>query len=342
MSIPVSIALATSKDRVEWNDFVSRHPHGSTFHRHEWLDVYRDVYGHDTPYLVARRGEAISGLLPLVRVRSLVFGHYLVSSPYVSYGGPIGDTESETALAQHAASLSQGAKLVELRSRHAVETTLDPITRKLTVLLDLVSGDYDATFKAFNGKLRSQIRRADRDGLRVEFGPTHLRAFHQVFAEHMRDLGSPAHSLHFFERLTAALGEMVWVGVAYLDDVPVAGGFAIENGTEVEISWASSLRRYQKVSPNMALYGAFIRRACEQKFSVFNFGRCTPGSGTHKFKQQWGTRDESLTWYQLRSGSDEAPPSQEGRLFSLATRVWQHLPLGITTPLGARLIGGIP
>lgn len=342
MSAPVSTALATATDEVEWNDFVARHPHGSTFHQLEWRDVYREVYRHETPYLVARRDGVLSGVLPLVRLRSLVFGHYLVSSPFVSYGGPIGDADSETALAEHAASIAQGAKLVELRSRHAIETTLTPVTRKLTVLLDLVPGDYDATFKAFNGKLRSQVRRADREGLRVEFGVSHMQAFHRVFAEHMRDLGSPAHGQRFFERLARALGEKAWIGVAYLGDVPVAGGFAIENGTEVEISWASSLRRYQKVSPNMALYGAFIRRACERGFDVFNFGRCTPESGTHKFKQQWGTRDEMLTWYQLRGGSDDAPPSQDGTLFSLATRVWQHLPLGLTTPLGGKLIAGIP
>lgn len=341
-TIPVSVALATSADDAEWNAFVAQHPQGSTFHQIEWRDVYREVYRHETPYLVARRGGVLSGVLPLVRVKSLVFGHYLVSSPFVSYGGPIGDVESETALAEHAASLANGARLVELRSRHAIETTLTPVTRKLTVLLDIVQGDYDATFRAFPGKLRSQIRRADKEGLRVEFGTEHLRAYHQVFAEHMRDLGSPAHGLFFFERLARALEEKAWVGVAYLGDVPVAGGFAIENGREVEISWASSLRRYQKISPNMALYGAFIRRACERGFGVFNFGRCTPDSGTHRFKQQWGTRDEPLTWYQQSTAAAQAPPSGEAGGFQLAVQVWQRLPLVVTTPLGARLIGGVP
>jgi FemAB-related protein (PEP-CTERM system-associated) len=260
----------------------------------------------------------------------------------VSYGGPVGDPEAQQALSAHAAGLARGARLVELRSRQPISTDLVPVTRKITVLRDLVPGDYDATFKSFDSKLRSQVRRAERDGLVVKFGRDQAAAYHAVFAEHMRDLGSPAHGRAFFERLADALGERAWIGVAYLGDVPVACGFAIENGPEVEISWASALRRYQKISPNMALYGAFIRRACERGFAVFNFGRCTPGSGTHKFKRQWGSRDEPLTWYQRAAGGDTAPPNPGQGGYGTAVKIWQKLPLAVTTPLGARLIAGIP
>ncbi|GAB1342519.1 FemAB family XrtA/PEP-CTERM system-associated protein [Gemmatimonas sp.] len=337
------IAEATEANAGAWNHFVEQHPHGSTFHRWEWRGVYREVYRHEAPYLLAWRGDALEGVLPLVRVKSLVFGHYLVSLPFVSYGGPLGSNEAQRALTARAAQLGQGAKLVELRSRVPLDTVLTPVQRKITVLLDLVPNDYDATFKRFDSKLRSQVRRGDKEGIVVKFGREHAAAYHRVFAEHMRDLGSPAHGLHFFERLADALGDRAWIGVAYLGSEPVAAGFAIENGTEVEISWASALRRYQKISPNMALYGAFIRRACEQGFQVFNFGRCTEGSGTHKFKKQWGSRDEALPWYQA-GGAEGAggPPNPDQGAYAKAVKIWQRLPMGLTTPLGARLIAGIP
>ncbi len=159
----------------------------------------------------------------------------------------------------------------------------------------------------------------------------------------MRDLGSPAHGLRFFERLADALGERAWIGVAYLGNVPVAAGFGIENGCEVEISWASALRRYQKISPNMTLYGAFIRRACEQGFGVFNFGRCTEGSGTHKFKRQWGSRDEQLRWYQKATGSGGvALATTDHGAYGVAATLWRKLPVAVSRPVGSRLIGGIP
>lgn len=338
----MTVREATHAHAATWNAFVDAHPHGSTFHRWEWREVYRDVYAHDTPYLAAYRGDAICGVLPLVRVKSLVFGHYLVSLPFVSYGGPLGDAATQRALTDAVAGLAQGAKLVELRSRVLLDTALTPVTRKITVLRDLIPGDYDATFKSFDSKLRSQVRRAEKEGVTVRFGRDQLGAYHQVFAEHMRDLGSPAHGEKFFARLADVLGERAWIGVAYLGDAPVAAGFGIENGHEVEISWASALRRYSKMAPNMALYGAFIRRACERNFAVFNFGRCTPDSGTHKFKKQWGSRDEPLPWYQLGGSVDAAPPNPDQGAYGTAVRIWQKLPLAVTTPLGARLIGGIP
>jgi serine/alanine adding enzyme len=338
----LSIVEATADSAATWNAFVEAHPHGSTFHRWEWRDVYREVYGHEAPYLVAYAGTELRGVLPLVRVKSLIFGHYLVSLPFVSYGGPLGDAAAERALTVRAAELAQGAKLLEIRSRQPIETALTPVNRKITVVLDLVPNDYGATFKRFDSKLRSQVRRGEKEGVVVRFGREHAAAYHQVFAEHMRDLGSPAHGLRFFERLADALGDRAWIGVAYLGREPVAAGFAIENGTEVEISWASALRRYQKISPNMALYSAFIRRACERGFNVFNFGRCSEGSGTHKFKKQWGSRDELLPWYQLSAGPDGTPPAPDQGAYGTAVKVWQRLPLAVTTPLGAQLIGGIP
>lgn len=342
-SSSLRITEANDTHAGAWNQFVEHHDDGSTFHRWEWRDVYRDVYRHEAPYLMAWDGEALAGVLPLVRVKSLVFGHYLVSLPFVSYGGPLGSAAAQRALTARAAELGRGAKLVELRSRVAVDTALTPVTRKITVVLDVAPNDYDATFKKFDSKLRSQVRRGEKEGIVVRFGREHAAAYHQVFAEHMRDLGSPAHGLAFFERLADALGDRAWIGVAYLGAEPVAAGFAIENGHEVEISWASALRRYQKISPNMALYGAFIRRTCERGFTTFNFGRCTEGSGTHRFKKQWGSRDEPLPWYQQSASTGtSAPPTGDQGAYGMAVKVWQRLPLALTTPLGAQLIAGIP
>jgi FemAB-related protein (PEP-CTERM system-associated) len=338
-----ALEVREATNGVEWNAFVDQVEGGSTFHRWEWRDFYRDIYGHQTPYLAAYRAGAIAGVLPLVRVKSLVFGHYLVSLPYVSYGGPLGEPDAQRALSAHAASIAKGAKLVELRSRAPIDTELTLVSRKITVVRDLVPGDYEATFKTFDSKVRSQVRRAEREGLSVRFGHELLPAYHRVFAEHMRDLGSPAHGLEFFTHLARALGDRAWVGVAFLGDEPVAAGFAIENAHEVEISWASALRKHSKIAPNMALYGAFIRRACELGFAAFNFGRCTVDSGTHKFKRQWGSRDEPLAWYQYAPGGGvSAPPNPDQGAYGTAVKVWQKLPLSVTTPLGARLIAGIP
>ncbi|MFY7922866.1 MAG: hypothetical protein ACOVSI_10660, partial [Gemmatimonas sp.] len=123
----LSIVEATEASAATWNAFVEAHPHGSTFHRWEWREVYREVYGHEAPYLAAYAGGELRGVLPLVRVKSFIFGHYLVSLPFVSYGGPLGDGPAQRALTARAAELGHGAKLTELRSRVPLDTALTPV-----------------------------------------------------------------------------------------------------------------------------------------------------------------------------------------------------------------------
>jgi CelD/BcsL family acetyltransferase involved in cellulose biosynthesis len=110
---------AFSGGAVEWDQLVEREG-GTHFHRHSWREVFQRALGHECLYLAARDElGALAGVLPLVRVRSLVFGHYLVSVPFVNYGGPLGSDEAVRLLTSWAAdrARSDGVKLLELRSR---------------------------------------------------------------------------------------------------------------------------------------------------------------------------------------------------------------------------------
>ena len=327
---------------AEWNSFASSRS-GTHCHRHEWLGVMRAAFGHETMALAVRdAGGRLSGVLPLVRVKSLLFGHYLVSLPYLNDGGPLGEPESVRALAAEAIRLADqsGVKLLELRARDALPLDLRLSQRKITVLLDLAT-DSEAQFRMLPAKLRSQVRRPAREGVEVRFGADQLPAFYEVFARHMRDLGTPVMPRRFFEEIATGFGEDAWFAGAWLGGQPVAGGAGLRFDREFEITWASSLREFNPVSPNMALYWAFIERAVAEKCAVFNFGRCTIDSGTHRFKRQWGGRDVQLHWYQHGAAALTPSPDQGG-LMGLAPRVWQKLPVRVATAIGPSIVRGIP
>ena len=95
---------------------------------------------------------------------------------------------------------------------------------------------------------------------------------------------------------------------------------------------------YRRRVSNMGFYWAFMERAVQEKLKVFNFGRCTPGAGTHRFKKQWGGRDVPLFWY----GTGGTTPVPEGGALSLGPRVWRHLPLAVANRLGPLIVRGIP
>ena len=328
----------------EWDAFVRAQAGWTHFHLFGWRAIAEQVFGHECLYLEAREpGGAIRGVLPLVRVKSLLFGHYLVSMPFVNYGGPLGDPVAVQALAKHAASEAEGsgAQLLELRSRLALDLELAVSHRKITVLLDLPDATPDL-WNALPGKLRSQVRRPQKEGVVVRFGPEQEEPFYGVFARHMRDLGTPVQARALFREVGAAFPNDVWFGCAYLADVPVAAGAGFRWGQEFEMTWAAALRAHSPMAPNMLLYWAFMERCVQHGVRVFNFGRCTPGGGTHRFKRQWGSRDEQLHWYQWTAARVRGTPSPDDGKYRAATRWWSRLPLAVANRLGPAIVRYIP
>ena len=267
----------------EWDAFVRASPAWTHFHLYGWRTVIERALGHECPYLVARDTSGLRAVLPLVRVKSLLFGHYLVSLPFVNYGGPLGDPEGVGLLAAHAAAMArdQKVKLLELRSRTQLPLDLPVSHRKITVLLDLPPGDPEIAWKGLPAKVRSQVRRPMKEGVEVRFGPDQVGAFYEVFARHMRDLGTPVQSRRLFDAIAEVFPSDVWYGAAYLAGRPVAGGCGFRWGGEFEMTWASSLKEFNRIAPNMLLYWRFMERCVTEGVTLFNFGRCTPDGGTH-------------------------------------------------------------
>lgn len=329
----------------EWDEFARTEPGYTHFHRYGWKSVIVGVFGHECPYLAARdQSGRLCGVLPLVRVKSALFGHYLVSMPFVNYGGPLGAEAVVRSLAAEAVRLAeQGAvKLLELRSRVALPLDLPVSHRKITVVLDLPGGS-EELFKRIPAKVRSQVRRPQKEGVTVRFGADQVDPFFAVFSRHMRDLGTPTLPRSFFQAIATAFPDDAWFGCAWLNDRPIACGAGFTWGGEFEMTWASSLSEFNKIAPNMLLYWSFMERAIAAKLTLFNFGRCTPEGGTHRFKRQWGSRDEQLHWYQhTRSGQEAATPSPDDGAFSWGPRLWKRLPLSVATALGPRIVRYIP
>ena len=181
--------------------------------------------------------------------------------------------------------------------------------------------------------------------LRSKTAPTsgdQVAPFFKVFAQHMRDLGTPTQPLRFFREVARQFPEDSWFACAYLGGKPVAAGCGFRFGDEFEMTWASSLRAYNREAPNMLIYWSCMERAIRDGARSFNFGRCTPGTGTHRFKMQWGGREEQLWWYGFASSADSATPSPQERAFRWGPRIWRRLPQAVATTFGPSIVRYIP
>jgi FemAB-related protein (PEP-CTERM system-associated) len=328
----------------EWDALARRSPGFTHFHLYGWRSVMERVFGHECIYLAAYDDAGVlAGVLPLVRVKSALFGHFLVSMPFLNYGGPLGSDDAIRSLVAHASTLAResGVKLLELRSRVPLPVEMPVSHRKITVVLDLPSSE-SALMKQLDAKLRSQVRRPQKEGVTVSFGADQVAPFFDVFARHMRDLGTPTQSRRLFETIAATFPNDAWFGCAWMGGRPIACGCAFRWGDELEMTWASSLNAYKRIAPNMLLYYRFMERALESGVRLFNFGRSTPDSGTHRFKAQWGSRDEQLWWYDLSSGDTVTTPSPTDSGYAWGPRLWKRLPTAVATALGPRIVRYIP
>lgn len=331
-------------DAAEWDAAVAADADGNFAQLFGWRRVMEEALGHRCYYWAAvdARGR-IEGVLPLVRVRSRLFGRYLVSMPFLNGGGAVGPASARAALVAHAVTLARSERvdLFELRSRGTPAEGLAVSRRKITHVLPLPATT-DALWSTLPSKVRNQIRRPSKDGLVAEIGVDQRSAFYDVFARHMRALGTPVLPAAWFAAVAEQMSDRVIFATVYDGDTPVAGGCGFVWRGGCEITWASARREWTRSAPNMLLYWSFLQEAIRRGATRFDFGRCTPGSATHTFKRQWGGEDVGLEWAQWRAGDVTATPSPERRIFRVAAACWRHLPLPVTNRLGPMLARSIP
>lgn len=336
--------LANEQD--EWNAYISGNPAASIYHRAEWRDLIEKTFGHQCHYLTARDADyKIVGVLPLVHLKSRLFGDFMVSMPYFNYGGAIADHEFiehrlMDAANQHARSL--GVSHVEYRDD--IPHNGFPVkTEKVNMILSLPAS-YDLMWDQFSSKLRSQIRRPQRENTRVEIGGTDfLDIFYSVFSRNMRDLGTPVYSKKFFFHILETFPENSKIIAATIKGRPAAAGFLLGYGEKMEIPWASTIREYNTLSINMLLYWESLKYAVDNNYRQFDFGRSSRESGTFRFKQQWGAVPKQSYWHYWMNKGSELPAINPGNpKYALMIRLWRRLPIGLTRWLGPLIVRNIP
>ncbi|MBX3237312.1 MAG: FemAB family PEP-CTERM system-associated protein [Nitrospiraceae bacterium] len=337
----------SADDLRAWDRYVLASPQASGYHLSGWRGIVETVFGHATRYLLAQDDQGvIKGILPLVFQSSPMFGRFLVSLSFVNYGGILAESDQvqsqlEAAAIEQANAL--GVKHIECRQDAKSTTNWTASERKVSMRLALPDS-FEQLWQAFPSKLRSQVRRAQKEGMIVEFGALdRLDDFYSVFSRCMRDLGTPVYPRMWFQNILEAFPDDARLCVVYHEKIPVSAGFLYGFGSILEIPWAAADRRFNRLSPNMLLYGSVLEHACQRGYSVFDFGRSTPDSGTYRFKEQWGAKPHQLYWYYwVRDGKAIPQLNPQNPKFDLAIRVWQRLPIPIANALGPRIVKYLP
>lgn len=324
-----------------WDEYVYRHPSACHSHLSAWRRVIQGSYHHRPFYLWAHENGQTKGILPLILIRSILFDRSLVSLPFLDDGGISADDDRTKSDLYHGAlRLCEDHKVdfLDLRHRQLSGLDLPSHGRKVTLMLEL-SSDPERTWKRFDGNIRNKIQKALRSGLTASWnGAEGLADFYDVFATNMRDLGSPAHSRRFFAAILDEFSDSARLILVRKGSQTIGGGLCLLFRDTILTPWFSTRREYSSTCPNYLLNWEVIRWGCEKGYRRFDFGRSSPGSGTYRFKKQWGAVEEPLHWQCLKRKSDRTPlvDSDDPR-YRWAIRIWKRLPLAVTKLIGPRL-----
>jgi len=328
-----------------WDEYVHHHPDASFYHLSGWKTVIERSFHHHPVYLYAASNSKIVGLFPLFHIKSLLFGSFLISLPFLNYGGILADdNEIENLLLADAIKTAQNLKadFIELRHTTAKHLNLMNKQHKISMFLELPN-DPDILWKNLDAKVRNQVRKGEKNNLTIEHGSIEkLDDFYAVFSINMRDLGTPVYSKRFFRTILEKFdGSKIFV--AYSEEKPIASAMVMGLKNRLEIPWASSLREYNHFCANMFMYWHILKYACESGHSIFDFGRCTPEENTFRFKKQWGAQPVQLNWqYWIANGNPLPEINPNNPKYRKAIKIWQKLPVGVANLIGPQIVKYIP
>ena len=340
----VSLRTLDPSSAPAWDAFVLAHPHGTFFHKAAWASIIKDAFGHDVHYLFVERDGAITGVLPLARVKTLLFGDTLISVPFCVYGGPLAaDVESAEALSRHAEKLldQTGASAVEFRHREDIGGDWHERPGLYVTFRKPIEADNDKNMKAIPRKQRAMVRKGVQNNLHSVSDHDAAR-LHDIYAESVRNLGTPVFARRYFTMLTETFRDCCDIVTIMDGETAIASVLNFYFRDEVLPYYGGGTSFARQRAGNDFMYWEVMRRAADRGCRIFDFGRSKVGTGAHDFKKNWGFTPEPLRYrYKLAPGAsipDHNPLNPKYRMFIAG---WKKLPLPVANVLGPHIVRGL-
>ncbi|HKI83714.1 MAG TPA: FemAB family XrtA/PEP-CTERM system-associated protein [Candidatus Krumholzibacteria bacterium] len=345
----MSLRVAPLKDDADsWDEFVARR--GCLYQSWGFSQCLREGIGHRILRLGASDDSGLRACLSLALIKSPLFGRFAVSLPVSDHAGLCYEDEAAAAALLNelpALLREEGLDSLELRQLRERPPLADlpRSEHKLTLELELPQ-DSELLWKELKAKVRNLVRKGQKLEMDYRQGSEELLdTFYTIYARNLRDLGTPCYPKRFFAALLRHFPGKAAIHIATLppEDLPIAVGFTLQDQRRQQIPFAASLTEYRRHAPNMFLYWKILEDAIERGCTVFDFGRSTRDSGTHRFKKQWGATERPLPWsYQLARGAEIPDTRVDSPRYRLAIQTWKKLPVAVSVWMSERIVRFLP
>ncbi|MDQ6679559.1 MAG: FemAB family PEP-CTERM system-associated protein [Pseudomonadota bacterium] len=322
---------------ASWDEFVVACPSASFFHRSGWQKVLRDVFRHDTHFLYAEADGRIEGVLPLAHVKSVLFGHSLVSLPFAVYGGVAASTSrAAEALEREAQQLAQRLGVAHLELRHVQARHPDWPSQDLYVTFrKTIVADEEANLLAVPRKQRAMVRKGIKNGLRSEID-SGIERFFPLYADNMHRHGTPALPQRYFRALLQQFGRDAEVmTVTAPDGRTLSSVLSFYFRDEVLPYYAGDDTSARELAANDFKYWELMCGSAARGVRLFDYGRSKRGTGSFAFKKNWGFEPEPLHYEYCLYKRDSVPQNNPSNAkYKLLIEAWRRMPIGVANWLG--------
>jgi FemAB-related protein (PEP-CTERM system-associated) len=344
----IAITELTDQDRPAWDGYVQTAAYGLPHHLSGWRQVLHKTHGYETPYLMARDGERIVGVLPIFLIHSFLIGNTAMTMP----GGLCAESEEVAAqLIARGEDITRQAKAKRFLlqdTRQAWPGDLHTTSDHVHWIVD-VRTEPDELWKGLDGNIRRQVRIARRNGLTAEIDRTGtcLGEFYDVFSRCTHQFGTPVFGRDFLEHIINTFPKGFNIALVRKERQPIGGYFQLQMGHTVYGMWGATLREYFKERPVYLAYWEMLSDASENGYHFLDMGRSPAGSNASKYKGQWGGASKPI-YQQVASlmkphaADGEANGMQSNGKYQLFMRLWPKLPLPAVQYLGPKLRRHVP
>lgn len=325
--------------------FVAEH-RGSLFHRPAWLLAVERGTGQRALGLVAEKCGLLTGWLPLTDVHSALFGRALVSSGFAVGGGPLAErasTASHLCRAAQEMAVRLSCSGIELRSGGA-PADWDSWNHTHCGFERSLADTDEAELLAVPRKQRAEVRKSLELDLEVLVGsgPQDQAAHYAVYAESVRNLGTPVFPRSLFDAMLDRFGEDADILTIRHRGEAVASVMSFYHRGAVLPYWGGGTYAARALRANERMYFELMLHARRKGCERFDFGRSKTGSGPYSYKKNWGFEPQPLTyarWTAPRETPRDIDPTSDA--YSAKIALWKRLPLAVANTIGPHIARGL-
>ena len=326
------------KQRQDWDNFVYACDEASFFHLSGWQDIISSV-GHTCYYIYATQHHSIVGVLPLARVKSLLFGDALVSTPFCVYGGAIGSADVKRFLESAAQQLATQLQVqhLELRNQRLEPNQLYTRVQHANFASPLADTP-ELILAAIKKKQRAVIRHALNESLEYTLDPA-IDDFYHTYSQSVLNLGTPVFCKAFFAKILATFPNETEVLTVRKDNNAISSVLSFYFKGQVLPYYGGGTEQARLLKSNDFMYYQLMCHAQQNKqCQQFDFGRSKIDSGAYHYKKHWGMTATELP-YQYYLVTAKALPnlSPNNPKYQFFIRLWKKLPLDFSQWLGPKL-----